>query len=82
MPTLPTDAEIRLNNVITCWTVSVNTLEILANGLQDPVLQAISNTTKSLLEHMRVNIPWSIPAVALKQDSRQPNKTRTVALNS
>ncbi|KAJ7307712.1 hypothetical protein DFH08DRAFT_1051622 [Mycena albidolilacea] len=52
MPTRPTDTKVRLNTLITCFTIMVETLEILANSLQADFLQAIANTTRSLLKNI------------------------------
>jgi hypothetical protein len=54
MPTQPTDTQVRLNTLITCFTIMVETLEILANGLQAVFLEAIANTTRSLLKNIEV----------------------------
>jgi hypothetical protein len=51
----PTPTQIRLNNIVTCLTLTVNTVEILAITLATPFLEAISNTTQSLLKHVQVN---------------------------
>ncbi|KAJ7909247.1 hypothetical protein B0H13DRAFT_1877873 [Mycena leptocephala] len=52
MPPQPTLTQIRLNNITTCLTITVNTLEILVTSLESPFLEAISNTTQSLLKNM------------------------------
>ncbi|KAJ7026084.1 hypothetical protein C8F04DRAFT_1045957 [Mycena alexandri] len=52
MPTQPTDTQGRLNTLITCFTITVQTLEILANSLQAAFLGAIANTTRSLLKNI------------------------------
>ncbi|KAJ7889839.1 hypothetical protein B0H14DRAFT_3708517 [Mycena olivaceomarginata] len=46
----PTVAEIRLNNVVGYLTVAVSTLSDFSDPFSTPFLQAISNTTVSLLE--------------------------------
>ncbi|KAJ7917620.1 hypothetical protein B0H13DRAFT_1870085 [Mycena leptocephala] len=51
MPPQPTVTQIRLNNITTCLTITANTLEILVGSLKSP-LEAISNTTQSLLKNM------------------------------
>ncbi|KAJ6546726.1 hypothetical protein DFH09DRAFT_1281831 [Mycena vulgaris] len=45
----PIATEIRLNNVLKCFTIAVDTLEVLANSFKTPFLEPISNTVKSLL---------------------------------
>ena len=40
---------------MTCLTVTADTLEILANSLHTPFLEALSNTTQSLLKNIEVN---------------------------
>jgi hypothetical protein len=55
MPPQPTVTQIRLNNITECLTISVNTAGILASSLKSPLLEAISNTTQSLLKNMQVN---------------------------
>ncbi|KAJ7924820.1 hypothetical protein B0H13DRAFT_1863683 [Mycena leptocephala] len=48
-----TVTQIRLNNIATCLTVTADTLEILTSSLKAPFLEAISNTTKSLLNNIQ-----------------------------
>ncbi|KAJ6535861.1 hypothetical protein DFH09DRAFT_1402643 [Mycena vulgaris] len=49
MPPQPIATEIRLNNILKCFTIAVDTLEVLANSFKTPFLEPISNTAKSLL---------------------------------
>ncbi|KAJ7920515.1 hypothetical protein B0H13DRAFT_1867585 [Mycena leptocephala] len=49
----PTPTQIRLNNIVTCLTLTANTVQILATTLETPFLEAISNTTQSLLKHVQ-----------------------------
>ncbi|KAJ6539851.1 hypothetical protein DFH09DRAFT_1397007 [Mycena vulgaris] len=49
MPSRPIATEIRLNNILKCFTIAVDTLEVLANTFNTPFLGPISNTAKSLL---------------------------------
>ncbi|KAJ6563268.1 hypothetical protein DFH09DRAFT_1278943 [Mycena vulgaris] len=49
MPPQPTATEIRLNNILKCFTVAVDTLDILANHFVTPFLGLISTIAKSLL---------------------------------
>ncbi|KAJ6592037.1 hypothetical protein DFH09DRAFT_1414862 [Mycena vulgaris] len=49
MPPQPIAAEIRLNNILKCFTIAVDSLEILAKTFKSPFLEPISNTAKSLL---------------------------------
>jgi chaperonin GroEL (HSP60 family) len=55
MPTLHTDTQVRLKALITCFGITVDTLEILANSLKAGFLEAIANTTQSLLKNIEVN---------------------------
>ncbi|KAJ6514629.1 hypothetical protein DFH09DRAFT_1431843 [Mycena vulgaris] len=49
MPPQPIATEIRLNNILKCFTIAVDTLEVLAKTFKSPFLEPISNTAKSLL---------------------------------
>ncbi|KAJ6492975.1 P-loop containing nucleoside triphosphate hydrolase protein [Mycena vulgaris] len=49
MPLQPTTTEIRLNNILKCFTIAVDTLEVLANSFKTPFLEPISSTANSLL---------------------------------
>ncbi|KAJ7763451.1 hypothetical protein B0H16DRAFT_1804604 [Mycena metata] len=49
MPRSPTITEIRLKNVSKCVTITVNTLEVLVNTIKISGLEAVVNTTQSLL---------------------------------
>ncbi|KAJ7862465.1 hypothetical protein B0H14DRAFT_3444649 [Mycena olivaceomarginata] len=49
----PTAAQIRFNRIITCLTATANTFEILSKSLKGPFLDAISNTTQSLLRSVQ-----------------------------
>ncbi|KAJ7888455.1 hypothetical protein B0H13DRAFT_2533394 [Mycena leptocephala] len=53
MPPQPTVTQMRLDNITACLTITANTLEILASSLKSPFLDAISNTTQSLLKKMQ-----------------------------
>ncbi|KAJ7876213.1 hypothetical protein B0H13DRAFT_1893796 [Mycena leptocephala] len=53
MPPQPTVTQIRLNNITTCLTISANTMGILASSLKNPFLEAISNTSQSLVKNMQ-----------------------------
>ncbi|KAJ7907806.1 hypothetical protein B0H13DRAFT_1879258 [Mycena leptocephala] len=53
MPPQPTVTQIRLNNITTCLTISANTARILASSLKSPFLEAIRNTSQSLLKNMQ-----------------------------
>jgi hypothetical protein len=54
MPIQPTDTQIRLNTLTTCFTITVETLEILVTSLQAAFMEAIANTTRSLLKNIEV----------------------------
>jgi hypothetical protein len=55
MPPQPSVTQIHLNNIVTCLTVTADTMHILASSLKTPFLEAISNTTQSLLKNVQVN---------------------------
>ncbi|KAJ7859837.1 hypothetical protein B0H14DRAFT_2577002 [Mycena olivaceomarginata] len=46
-------AQNRLGNVVTCLTMTTNTLEIIADSMQTPFLGAIINTTQAILENIQ-----------------------------
>ncbi|KAF7359968.1 ATPase-AAA-core domain-containing protein [Mycena venus] len=52
MPTQPTDMQIRLKALTTCFAIMADTLEVLANSLNAAFLVAIANTTRSLLKNI------------------------------
>ncbi|KAJ6572253.1 hypothetical protein B0H19DRAFT_1065218 [Mycena capillaripes] len=54
MPTKPTDSEIQLSNITACLTITAQTLGIVATSLKTPFLEAISNTTQSLLKKIQL----------------------------
>ncbi|KAJ6521135.1 hypothetical protein DFH09DRAFT_1287227 [Mycena vulgaris] len=49
MPSPPSATETRLNDILKCFTIAVDTLEVLATTFKTPFLEPISNTAKSLL---------------------------------
>ncbi|KAJ6529159.1 hypothetical protein DFH09DRAFT_1285359 [Mycena vulgaris] len=49
MPPQPIATEIRLNNVLKCFTIAVDSVEVFAKTFKSPFLEPISNTAKSLL---------------------------------
>ncbi|KAJ7912932.1 hypothetical protein B0H13DRAFT_1874375 [Mycena leptocephala] len=53
MPSQPTVATIRLNNIKACLNLTICTLETLASSLKSPLLMALANTTQSLLKNMQ-----------------------------
>ncbi|KAJ7031851.1 hypothetical protein C8F04DRAFT_1262491 [Mycena alexandri] len=50
MPRQPTPAEIRLNHISACLTITRSSLQLLADTLRISGLEAILNTTQSLLK--------------------------------
>ncbi|KAJ6566720.1 hypothetical protein B0H19DRAFT_1257913 [Mycena capillaripes] len=54
MPLKQTAADIRVLDIATCMTVTVNTVEALAIALRAPFLEAIANTTRSLLKNIQI----------------------------
>ncbi|KAJ7707936.1 P-loop containing nucleoside triphosphate hydrolase protein [Mycena metata] len=50
MPRQQTVTEVRLDNISKCVTITVNTLDVLVNTLKIPGLEAMVNTTQSLLK--------------------------------
>ncbi|KAJ7818565.1 hypothetical protein B0H13DRAFT_2455061 [Mycena leptocephala] len=53
MPPQVSTTQIRLNNITTCLALTVDTVELLASSLNTPFLEAISNTTQSLLKNIQ-----------------------------
>ncbi|KAJ6558896.1 P-loop containing nucleoside triphosphate hydrolase protein, partial [Mycena vulgaris] len=49
MPSQPIATETRLNNILKCFTIAVDSLEVLATTFKTPFLEPISSTAKSLL---------------------------------
>ncbi|KAJ6538384.1 hypothetical protein DFH09DRAFT_1283421 [Mycena vulgaris] len=49
MPPQSIATETRFNNILKCFTIAVDTLEVLATTFKTPFLEPISNTAKSLL---------------------------------
>jgi hypothetical protein len=43
----------QLENVVICLTMTTNTLQIIADGMQTPFLGAILNTTQAVLKISR-----------------------------
>jgi hypothetical protein len=54
MPPKPTATQTRLKNVTTCLTITADTVKMLADNLDVPLLQTISVTTQSLLKSIQV----------------------------
>ncbi|KAJ7827297.1 hypothetical protein B0H13DRAFT_1917729 [Mycena leptocephala] len=48
-----TPTQIRLNNIVTCLTVTADTVQILASSLKTPFLAALYNTVQSLLRNVQ-----------------------------
>jgi hypothetical protein len=63
MPNQPTATQIRLNNITACLTVTVDTLDMMANNLKVPFVEVMSTTTRSLLAHVLVSFQASFMAV-------------------
>jgi hypothetical protein len=57
-PNMPPSAvtQSRLENVVTCLTMTTNTLQIIADSMQTPFLGAIINTTQAVLGNVRVSL--------------------------
>ncbi|KAJ7713157.1 hypothetical protein B0H16DRAFT_548903 [Mycena metata] len=53
MPRQQTIIEVRLENISKCVTITVDTLDILVNTLKIPGLEAMVNTTQSLLKFVQ-----------------------------
>ncbi|KAJ7715553.1 hypothetical protein B0H16DRAFT_1701655 [Mycena metata] len=53
MPRQQTIIEVRLENISKCVTITVNTLDVLVNTLKIPGLEAMVNTTQSLLKFVQ-----------------------------
>jgi hypothetical protein len=54
MPPNRTSAQIQLNNITVCMAVTAETLGVLASSAKTPFMEAISNTTQSLLKNIQV----------------------------
>ncbi|KAJ7620705.1 hypothetical protein DFH06DRAFT_63706 [Mycena polygramma] len=52
MPTLPSVTKARLDSITKCVATTATSLEVLATGLKEPSLEAISYTTRSLLKYL------------------------------
>ncbi|KAJ7911590.1 hypothetical protein B0H13DRAFT_1875699 [Mycena leptocephala] len=75
--------QIRLNNITTCLTITANTLHVLSSSLKAPFLEAISNTTQSLLEHMQtIKQNKNICTKLLEQTSQLLNAIMMVHIKS
>jgi hypothetical protein len=53
---LPAVAQTRLKNVAICLTMSTNTLQIIADSMKTPFLDAIINTTNAVLKNIQVSL--------------------------
>ncbi|KAJ7713749.1 hypothetical protein B0H16DRAFT_1435811 [Mycena metata] len=53
MPRQQTIIEVRLENISKCVTITVNTLDVLVNTLKIPGMEAMVNTTQSLLKFIQ-----------------------------
>ncbi|KAJ6486261.1 hypothetical protein DFH09DRAFT_1291617 [Mycena vulgaris] len=53
MPQQPANAEVRMNNVIACLTPAVTILKDISDAFETPFIQAIGNTTLSLIASMQ-----------------------------
>lgn len=65
MPTQPIISEDRLNNIITCLSVTNETLGILASSVKTPFLDAISVTTQALLKNIQVTLVLKLAVSSL-----------------
>jgi hypothetical protein len=72
----PSVTQIRLNNITTCLTATVETVQILASSLNTPFLVAISNTTQSLLKNVQVNSTVYIMTTRFNQLSQTIKKNK------
>ena len=54
MPRQQTVTEVRLDNISKCVTITVNTLDVLVDTLKIYGLEAMVNTTQSLLKLVQV----------------------------
>ncbi|KAJ6540444.1 hypothetical protein B0H19DRAFT_1077849 [Mycena capillaripes] len=53
MPSQSATTATRLNNITICMSVTTNTIKTLATALKVPFLEAIANTTQSLLKNIQ-----------------------------
>jgi hypothetical protein len=56
MPPNGSSAQTRLDDITACIAVTAKTLGILASNAQTPFIEAISNTTQSLLQNIQVTM--------------------------
>jgi hypothetical protein len=54
MPTQSNLTQIRLDNIKTCLTSALATVDVVSQGLKTPFLEPIVNTTRSLLGAVQV----------------------------
>jgi hypothetical protein len=82
MPTQPSTTQIRLNHITACLTLTADTVKLLASSLNTPFLEAISNTTQSLLKNIQVNSTVYIITTRFDQLSQtiKQNKNNCIAL--
>ncbi|KAJ7346053.1 hypothetical protein DFH08DRAFT_809890 [Mycena albidolilacea] len=64
MPIQPTDTQVQLSMLTTCFAITVTTLKVLANSLQAAFMVAITHTTLSLLKNIEMEY-WQLPPSAL-----------------
>ncbi|KAJ7770057.1 hypothetical protein B0H16DRAFT_1777129 [Mycena metata] len=70
MPRQPTITEIRLNNISTCVAITANTVDVLATTLNISGLEAMLNTTQSLLKLVQTHsLLNAIIGVYVKSDT-------------
>ncbi|KAJ7770069.1 hypothetical protein B0H16DRAFT_1777148 [Mycena metata] len=70
MPRQPTITEIRLNNISTCVAITANTVDVLATTLNLSGLEAMLNTTQSLLKLVQTHsLLNAIIGVYVKSDT-------------
>ncbi|KAJ6544466.1 hypothetical protein B0H19DRAFT_1238855 [Mycena capillaripes] len=70
MPPQPTPTHIRLIDIKTCLTVTLDTVEILATSLKTPFLGAIAKTTQSLLKNIQSETASELPPNVLNYIGR------------
>jgi hypothetical protein len=50
-----TITQTRLENLATCLTMTINTLQVIVDSMNTPFLGAILNTTQALLKNIHVS---------------------------
>ncbi|KAJ7131190.1 hypothetical protein C8R44DRAFT_731450 [Mycena epipterygia] len=81
MPNQPTTTDIHLSNIITCITSMLPLLNDINDGFGTPFIQAISNTTFSVIAAAQVmNSTWKILPISYDSQNVKRNKDECIRL--